>query len=184
MDLKLKKLISKTVIFILSLSFAWWLIRSGYLQNLIDTILPLRFVSEFMAGVLYASFLTSPVSVAMLVVLARDNNPIVTALLAGAGAVLADIVILKFFRKELSSDLNLVSRELQFKKVSHFLQRLHLDFTVPLIGAVIVASPLPDELGLVMMGASRLSYQQIAIISYILNTAGILLLVIPFNLIS
>ena len=184
MDQNLKRLILKTSIFILSLSSAWWLIKSGYLQGLIETILPLRFISEIMAGVLYTSFLTSPISVAMLIILAQENNPVVTALLAGVGAVLGDLLILRFFREKLSSDLNMVSKQLQLKKVNSFLQKYRLDFAIPLIGAIIIASPFPDELGLIMLGISKLRYQEIALISYILNTAGILLIVLPINLIS
>lgn len=179
---KLKKLILKTTIFILSLSFAWWLIKSGYLEGLIDAILPLKFVAEIVAGIFYTSFLTSPIAVAMLIVLARENNPIMTAFLAGFGAVLGDFLIVKFFRQELSSDVNLVSKQLHLEKVNKYLQKFHLDSITPLLGAIIVASPFPDELGLMMLGASKLGYQQIALISYVLNTAGILLLVAPINL--
>lgn len=184
MDQNLKKLILKTSVFILSLSSAWWLIKSGILSGLIETIMPLRFVSEILAGVFYTSFLTSPISLAMLIVLAEDNNPIITALLAGMGAVLGDLIILRFFRKNLFSELNLVSKQLQLQKINGFLQKFHLDFVVPLIGAIIVASPLPDELGLMMLGISKLRYQEIALLTYILNTAGILLIVLPINLIS
>lgn len=184
MDKKLKKLILKTSLFILSLISAWWLIKSGILSGLIETILPLRFVSEILAGVLYTSFLTSPISVAMLIILAQENNPIVTALLAGVGAALADCLIIKFFRGQLYSDLNQISKQLGYNKFNIFLQKLRLGFVVPFIGAIIVASPLPDELGLIMLGASKLRYQEIAILTYILNTAGILLIVLPINLIS
>ncbi len=184
MDQNLKKLISKTAVFVLSLSFAWWLMKSGILHGLIETVLPLKFISEIAAGILYTSFLTSPVSIAMLAVLAQENNPIMTALLAGAGAAFADILMLKFFRRQLSSNLNQVSERLGLKKFNILLQRLHLGFMLPLAGAIIVASPLPDELGLIMLGVSRLKYREIAVLTYILNTAGILLIVLPINLIS
>ncbi len=184
MDQNLKKLILKTSIFILSLSSAWWLIKSGYLHSLIEAILPLKFISEIAAGILYTSFLTSPLSVAMLVVLAQENNPVMTALLAGVGAAFADILMLKFFRGQLSSNLNQVSEQLGFKKFNILLQKLHLGFVLPLVGAIIVASPLPDELGLIMLGVSKLKYREIAVLTYILNTAGILLIVLPINLIS
>lgn len=184
MDRNLKELIFKAGIFILSLSLAWWLIKSGYLQGVVETVLPLRFIAEITAGALYVFFLTSPVAVAMLVVLAGANNPIITALLAGFGAVLGDLLILKFFRKELSSDLKLVSRELHLQRVNTLLRKLHLNFLVPFLGAAIVASPFPDELGLLMLGASRLSYHRLAVLTYVLNTAGILLIVVPINLLS
>lgn len=184
MDRNLKKLILKTSIFILSLSFAWWLIKSGILHGLIETVLPLKFISEIVAGILYTSFLTSPISVAMLVVLAQENNPVVTALLAGVGSAFADILMLKFFRGQLSSNLNQVSEQLGLTKFNILLQKLHLGFMLPLVGAIIVASPLPDELGLIMLGVSKLKYREIAVITYILNTVGILLIVLPINLIS
>lgn len=184
MDPKLKKLIFKTLIFTFSVIVAWWLIKSGYLQSTVEAILPLKFISEIIAGLFYTSFLTSPISVAMLVVLAKDSNPILIALLAGFGAVLGDLIIVKFFRQELSSDLILVSHEMHLQKITKFLKKFRLDFITPLLGAIIVASPFPDELGLMMLGASKLRYREIAVLSYILNTAGILLIVAPVNLLS
>jgi len=151
---------------------------------MIDTILPLKFVSEIVAGIFYTSFLTSPVSVAMLVILAKANNPVTTALLAGVGTVIGDLLIIKFFRSQISTDLNVVSKELHLQRINAFLKMLHIDFLIPLLGAVIVASPLPDELGLMMLGASKLNYRELAILSYTLNTAGILLIVTPVNLLS
>ncbi len=184
MDVRLRKLIFKTAIFAFSLSLAWWLIRGGYLNNLVETVLPLKFLAEFLAGIFYVSFLTAPISIAMLLVLADVNNPILTALLAGLGAAFGDLVIIKFFKEKLSKDINLVSCELQLKKVNNFLIKFKLEFVTPLIGAIIVASPLPDELGLMLLGVSKLTYPQIAVLTYILNTAGILLIVVPVNLLS
>ena len=184
MDTRVKKLIFKTTIFIFSLSIAWYLVKSGLLNNLVVTILPLRFIAEFLAGMFYTSFLTSPISMAMIVVLAENNNPIILALLAGMGAVVGDLVIIKFFKEKLSKDVSLITRELQLKKINNFLIKWKLEFITPLIGAIIIASPLPDELGLMMLGASNLKYYQIIILTYLLNTAGILLIVTPINLLS
>jgi hypothetical protein len=184
MDPKLKRLLLKTTVFILSLSFAWWLIKSSYLQSLIDTILPLRFGAEIIAGVLYTSFLTAPISVAMLIILSQQNNPILTAVLAGFGAVLGDFIIVKFFREKISSDLNELLKYLSIQTINRFLRKYHLNFIVIFLGAIIIASPLPDELGLIMLGNTKLNYREIALISYILNTAGILLIVVPVNLLS
>lgn len=184
MEYKLKKLIFKTVIFILSLSFAWWLIKSGGLNQLVTAILPLKFISEIIAGIFYTTFLTSPISLAMLIVLAKENNPIQTALLAGLGAALGDFLIIKFFRTEIASDINQFSKQLQLEKITKFLQKLHISFLIPILGAIMIAAPVPDELGLLMLGVSHLKYRDIAILTYVLNTAGILLIVIPINLLS
>lgn len=182
MDRKRRKFILRTAIFTLSVIIAWYLIRNGLLNNLVGTILPLKFVSEFIAGMFYTSFLTSPISIAMLIILAKSNNPISLALLAGLGSALVDILIVKFFRKEITSDINLVSHEFHLVKINNFLLKRKLTFLTPLIGALIVASPLPDELGLIMLGVSKLKYYQIALLSYALNTVGILLIVLPVNI--
>lgn len=154
------------------------------MNNFVATVLPLKFISEFTAGILYASFLTSPISIAMLVVLAKSNNPITLAILAGFGAAFADLLIIRFFRKELSKDMDLVSHGLRLKALNNFLKKWKLEFIIPFVGAIIVASPLPDELGLLMLGVSKLKYREILVLTYILNTAGILLIAVPINLLS
>lgn len=136
--------------------------------------MPLRFVAEFLAGIFYTSLLTAPIAMATLLVIASTNNPILTALVAGVGAAFGDLVIVTLFRRNLAKDVDV--------NVNNFLKKWKLDFITPLIGAIIIASPLPDELGLLLLGASKLKYYQLAILTYVLNTAGILLIVAPINL--
>lgn len=183
MDLKLRRLIFKTTIFILSLSMAWYLFKGGFLEDLAVSVLPFKFISQFIAGMLYASFLTSPVSVAMIAGLSKATNPITLALLAGLGAAFSDLLIVRFFRS-FSKDINLISEQLRLNKITALLRRWKIEFMIPLTGIFIVASPLPDEVGLMMLGASKLKYFQLAILTYVLNTAGILMIVIPFNLLQ
>lgn len=182
MNPKLKRLVVETTIFAVSLSLAWWLVKSGHLNNLVEAVLPLRFVAEFAAGIFYTSLLTAPISVAMLLVIAAANNPILTALLAGVGAAFGDLVIVTFFRRGLAKEVDMVSHELHLRRVNNFLKKWQLDSMTPVLGAIIIASPLPDELGLLLLGASKLKYYQVAILTYVLNTAGILLIVTPINL--
>ena len=44
---------------------------------------------------------------------------------------------------------------------------------LPFIGALIIASPLPDELGLVMLGAAGVKTKYFIILSFSLNFAGL-----------
>lgn len=184
MDKRLKKLLLKTVIFIISISVAWWMIESGILHTLVDTISPIKYAAEFLAGAFYTSFLTIPIALAMLAVLAQDQNPIVLAAIAGLGSTLADFILVKIIRDNFSDDIYFLTKHFKvylFKKILKFLK---LDFIIPVIGAIIIASPLPDELGLVLLGVSKLKNYQIIILTYILNTAGILIIVTPINLLS
>ncbi len=184
MDNRTKKILFKTAIFIFSLSLAWFLVKSGYLHNWITAVLPYALLAQFIAGMLYTSFLTSPVSVAMLLVIASESNPITIALLGGAGAALGDLLIIRLFRDNYKKEVDGVSRQLQLQKIDSFLKKYRLEFLIPVLGAIIIASPFPDEIGLLMLGISKLEYKQIALVSFILNSAGILLIVTPINLLS
>ena len=181
---KIRKLIFKTVIFILSLSLSWYVLKTGSLSPLVEKILPITFLAEFLAGAFYASFFTSPISIAMFVILAQEQNPVILALVAGAGSAFADLLILRFLKDEVSKDLDILTKSFRFFLINKLFKLLKLDFLLPIVGALIVASPLPDELGLFLLGASKMKTNQIILLSYVLNTAGILLIVTPINLLS
>ena len=56
---------------------------------------------------------------------------------------------------------------------------LHLKFfkwLIPFMGALVVASPLPDEIGLAMMGFSKIRTSLFIPISFLLNFLGILVI--------
>lgn len=165
-----------------SLGVGWWLIESGLFRSVVDHILPLSLVAEVLAGVLYTSFLTAPVAVVMLIMLAADHHPVLVALLAGIGAMLGDLVMVKLFKDKTVKQINPLSYPLQ--KIVRVLKSFKLEFLLPLLGAIVIASPLPDELGLMLFGASRLRYYELMILTYILNTAGMLVIVLPANLLQ
>src|SRR3990167_5406172 len=125
MDKKIKKLTIKGFFFILSLYLAWYLLESGVLNNVVNTILPIKFLAEFIAGALYTSFLTTPIAIAMLIILAPDNNPIVMALIGGIGAALTDIFLVKLVREE-KKDVHLISHELHLERINRFLSKWNL----------------------------------------------------------
>lgn len=130
----------------------------------------------FLSGIFYTSFLTAPFSVLMLASVDFNLNPYILSAIAGSGAVLGDLFIVKIFRT-LFSAFSFVRHEKSFVKLKKTLARYHLDFISIVLGSLIVASPLPDELGLILLGASKLSYFKLAILTFLLNGAGILLIV-------
>jgi len=49
---------------------------------------------------------------------------------------------------------------------------------LPVTGAVIIASPFPDELGVTLLGLSRVRNIHFLVVTYLLNTIGIFLIVL------
>jgi hypothetical protein len=64
--------------------------------------------------------------------------------------------------------------------VKHFFHSLHLGFMKwlsPIVGALIIASPLPDEFALTLMGLSKVRLAVLIPISFIMNMLGIYFIV-------
>lgn len=182
--MKYKKLVIKSFIFLLCLSLAWFLVKSEYIHYLLRAISPLMFVSELLAGAFYTSFLTSPLSVGILIVLADEGNPIIIALLAGLGAAIVDLFLVLVFRQHFTKDVLMLKHEPIVKIINRVLRKYHLGFTIPLLGVLVIASPLPDELGLILLGAQEMQNKEILVLTYLFNTIGILLIVLPVSFFS
>ena len=61
-----------------------------------------------------------------------------------------------------------------------FMRSMHFGFMKwlsPIIGALIIASPLPDEFGITLLGLSKLKIMVLLPIALVMNMLGIYLLV-------
>lgn len=173
MSKKVKKLLADLVIFLVSIFLAYLLIQNGFVDSLIVKIAPVQFLAEFVGGMLFTSFLTTPFSIALFYVLSHSTNPLQIALIGGLGAAIGDILIVSIFRNSFFDDFKTLEKTLKLKRAFHFFHHSHFNHLAPLLGVLIIASPFPDELGLMMLGASKLKYIQLLVFTYILNAGGI-----------
>lgn len=173
MPKRVKKLFADSIIFLVSVFLAYLLIQNGTLDSFITKVEPVRFLAEFVAGVLFTSFLTSPFSFALFYVLADTVHPLQVALIGGLGASIGDIVIVYFFRNSFFDDFKTLEKTLKLKRLFHFFHHSHFNHLAPLLGVLIIASPFPDELGLMMLGATKMKTIQLFILTFIVNAAGI-----------
>lgn len=176
MPKKLKKLFIDLVIFSISCVLALHLIQNGELDNFIVNVLPVRYLAEFISGVLFTSALSTPFSLAMFYVLSDSVPPLQVALIGGLGAALGDMIIVKIFRDSFFDDVETARKTLKIKRPSRILHNPFFRFFAPILGVIIIASPFPDELGLMLLGASKLKTSQLLILTYFMNAAGIYLL--------
>lgn len=138
----------------------------------------LGYIGAFVCGILFVSTFTMATSVVILFTLAEYLSPVEIGLIAGLGAVVGDLIIFHLIRDDLESELVDIYERVDTK--SHLRNLLHskyFNWMLPVIGATIIASPLPDELGVSLMGISRMNPIRFAIVSYILNSIGIFLVV-------
>lgn len=138
-------------------------------------------IMSFISGIFFTSVFTTAPAMVALAEIAVGHNIIVTAIFGGLGALVGDVIIFRFVRDHIAGDLHHIFHNIRSKKLSLFIHgkfwRLKaFRWILPLIGALIIASPLPDELGLTILGFSKLKTSQIIPLTFVFNTAGVLLI--------
>ena len=89
---------------------------------------------------------------------------------------MGDLIIFLFIRNRLAEDFGyLIQKTSSGRLIAIFKLRI-FRWLVPLLGALVVASPLPDELGLAMMGLSKMKTSLFIPVSFVLNATGILII--------
>lgn len=97
-------------------------------------------------------------------------------MIGGLGAALGDYIIFRFVKDRILEDIRYL---LSFKKGYRFpaiFKTGLFKFFVPLTAALIIASPFPDEIGVAMLGLSKMKNRIFLLISFIFNGIGILVI--------
>lgn len=136
----------------------------------------LGWVGVLVAGALFVSTFTVATGALMLSIFLEEYPLPLVALLAGAGAVMGDLIIFHLVRDNLLGELKDVYRHFGGRHLTALLHTRYFRWTLPVIGAAIIASPLPDELGVSILGISRMNTARFMLLSFVLNATGIFLL--------
>lgn len=138
----------------------------------------LGYLGAFIAGILFVSTFTVAIGAIVLLVLAERLSPIEIGIIAGIGAVFGDFIIFRFVKDNLAREVrdiyDHIDGDHHIQKVFH---SKYFSWTLPVIGAIIIATPFPDEIGVSLMGISKMKSYQFLAISFILNAVGIFLVV-------
>lgn len=138
----------------------------------------LGYLGAFVAGILFVSTFTVATGAIILLVLAERLSPVEIGIIAGLGAVVGDFIIFRFIKNNLAREIRNIYDHIDG---DHHLQKVfhskYFSWTLPVIGAIIIATPFPDEIGISLMGISKMKSYQFLAISFILNAVGIFLIV-------
>jgi len=161
----------------ISVFFAWLLISSGALSLLLASSDTGKIVESFIVGIFFTSAFTIAPAAIFLAGLSETLSPWTVALVGALGAMCGDLILFLFIRDRLAGDIEALFSK---KAVRHFLNSFHLGFwkwCAPLLGALIIASPLPDEFGLSLLGFSRTKVALLLPVAFLMNVIGILAVV-------
>lgn len=138
----------------------------------------LGLLGAFVGGVLFVSTFTVSLGTVILVMLAETMPIFLIAIIGGIGALVGDMIIFYFIRSNsLVEEIKHTYEFLGGGRLTNLLKSPYFSWSLPVIGAIIIATPLPDELGVSLLGLSRLKTYEFIALSYILNSIGILVVV-------
>lgn len=166
-----------TILLVLSLVALFLLADTTIAHSFITHIGSYGYLGAAITGIFFVSTFTVVPASVVLFHLAQEFNPLMIALYAGAGAVIGDLIIFRFLKDGVFEELRPLISRFNGSYIAALFRTPYFAWVVPVIGAIIIASPFPDEVGIGMMGLSRIQWWQFAILAFILNTIGIFLIV-------
>ncbi|MBI4193260.1 MAG: hypothetical protein HY536_01390 [Candidatus Colwellbacteria bacterium] len=165
------------IVFAASVAVAVALAQTGFFDSMTNALGSYGYLGAFVTGFFFSFSFTTALATANFYSLGQMFHPVGIALVGAVGAVVADITILKIVKgtllKELGEIEEGVSRRIHLERfVELFHTKVFHAFGL-VLGGLIILSPLPDELGIAILAAYRLTPERLVPISYVLNATGI-----------
>lgn len=142
-----------------------------------DQLVSSGYAGAFFSGLFFCYGFTAAPATAILLIIADDINILLASLIAGLGALAGDLLIFKFIRSSFRDEIEKLSSEKIFVFVGLKTPGVFKKYLFPLVAGLIIASPLPDEIGVSLLAFSgSISIPVFIFLSYALNLSGIYLI--------
>lgn len=153
------------------------LVWTGVLSRIIEATSDYQVFSVIIAGFFFTSIFTTAPAIAALGEIAQGHSLPLVALFGALGAMLGDYIIFRFMRDTFSVHIaQIVQLQGARKRLTSLLKLRSFRWITFLVGGAIIASPLPDELGLSLLGFSKVKTSLFLPLSFVFNFLGIFLI--------
>ena len=167
----------KFMLFLLTVLLAYYFYQGNTLEPLHSMTLSMGYFGTFIAGMLFTYGFTTAFAIALFLILAGTQNILLASLVGGFGALISDLVIFKFIRSSFVDEIQKLSHEKLVSYVDHHIPKKVKRYLLALVGGLILASPLPDEIGVALLAANaHVSPKVFSVLSYFFNTLGIFII--------
>jgi len=169
----------KLLLLIFTYILAIFLFYEGEKNALIHNFLiSLNGLGIFIGGFFYAYSFTAAPATAALLVLAEQQSLLLAALIGGIGALISDVLIFFFIRSSFLEEIKKLEKEKIVKfveKEERIIFKHYQRYVLPVIAGILIATPLPTEIGVLLLASTRkISVKSFMILAFLLHFLGIL----------
>ncbi len=159
---------------------AYFIFKNPIINQIVSHLGALSYLGVFVAGILFAFGFTAPFAVGFFIA-SNPSNIWLAGIVGGIGAMVSDLLIFRFIRFSFKDEFNKIRREKISKKLNKLIKIILNDqikvYLMYIFAGFLIASPLPDEAGVIMLaGMTKINSRILAILSFILNTIGIMVI--------
>lgn len=170
----------KFFILIAAIILAYKLFTNHTVLNYISGIGNFGYLGLFIAGMFFSFGFSAPFAFGFFIVL-HPSNIFLASLIGGSGALVSDLLIFKFIRITFEDEFETLKRENLVKNTNKLIRRSFglktRNYLLYFIAGILIASPLPDEIGVTMLaGLTEIKQRTLGYISFTLNSLGILVI--------
>ena len=178
----------KLSLFIISVILVYFLFSGLAYKPLHDALMFMGYFGTFLAGLLYPYALTSAAGTGILLILAKEQNLLLAGVIAGIGALISDIFLFVFVTHSFSDEVQKLSKETVVRTVNRWINRWIPNsirvYLLATFAGLLIASPLPTEIGILLMTSIRnISSKKFIIIVYTLHASAIFIILLIGNII-
>ena len=167
-------ILQDVALIVLSVLVAVLLVRTSVLSSLLVSAGEMQVFGAFIAGMFFTSIFTTAPAIVALGEISLLQGIFSTALFGAAGCVAGDLIIFRFFRNRLSEHIaEIVTHRSVWRRFHLLFARRFFRWITFFVGGFILASPLPEELGIAILGFSRMRVKYFAVLSFVFNFLGI-----------
>ncbi len=160
-----------------------WVVSVIPLEGVITEFQVAAPLGALFAGALLVSMFTVVLGTVFIGFLAQAMPLWQLVILAGLGSVIVDGCMFLLFRKTMVREATPFFRKWRNKPIIKLFRSKYMRWALPLFGAALIASPLPDELGVGLLGASGISMKRFIAISFVMDCLGVLVLALSARVI-
>jgi membrane protein YqaA with SNARE-associated domain len=168
-----RQLTEDVIYILLSIAVSFIAVKTGFVNGAVGALGDYAIVGIFIGGIFFTSIFTTVPAIALLGGFALNSDIFVLIFVGALGATLGNYLIFCFMKDRIADDVEFIAHVTHEEKLFSIFKKRIFRWIVPFIGALIIASPFPDELGVAMLGLSKTKSTNFIIIAFLFSAVGI-----------